>query len=69
MGRGRVRSGIRSALGAEQIVGPGATVEAGTLQARQEVTRRKRHWRRLVQDVPDYPEPGIVFKDITPVTG
>ncbi|MBO0847022.1 MAG: adenine phosphoribosyltransferase [Nocardioides sp.] len=23
--------------------------------------------RRLVLDVPDYPEPGVVFKDITPV--
>ena len=22
---------------------------------------------RLVIDVPDYPEPGVVFKDITPV--
>src|SRR6185503_5096840 len=25
--------------------------------------------RRLVRDVPDYPKPGIVFKDITPVLG
>jgi len=23
--------------------------------------------RRLVVDVPDFPEPGVVFKDITPV--
>ena len=21
---------------------------------------------RLIEDVPDYPEPGVVFKDITP---
>jgi len=25
--------------------------------------------RRLVRDIPDYPKPGIVFKDITPVLG
>lgn len=25
--------------------------------------------RRLVRDVPDYPKPGIVFKDITPLLG
>ena len=24
-------------------------------------------WTRLVRDVPDFPKPGIVFKDITPV--
>ncbi|MEZ0470806.1 adenine phosphoribosyltransferase [Luteimonas salinilitoris] len=23
-------------------------------------------WRRLVRDIPDFPRPGIVFKDITP---
>jgi len=25
--------------------------------------------RRLIRDVPDFPEPGIVFKDITPLLG
>ncbi|HEX9564759.1 MAG TPA: hypothetical protein VF981_12335 [Gemmatimonadaceae bacterium] len=25
--------------------------------------------KRLVRDIPDYPKPGIVFKDITPVLG
>ena len=25
------------------------------------------HWRSLLRDVPDFPRPGIVFKDITPV--
>lgn len=24
-------------------------------------------WETLVRDVPDYPEPGVLFKDITPV--
>jgi adenine phosphoribosyltransferase len=24
-------------------------------------------WRALVRDIPDYPKPGIVFKDITPL--
>lgn len=24
-------------------------------------------WTRLIRDVPDFPKPGIVFKDITPV--
>lgn len=24
-------------------------------------------WSRLVRDIPDFPKPGIVFKDITPV--
>jgi adenine phosphoribosyltransferase len=36
------------------VTGPGADVAAGYLQ-------------RLVVDVPDYPLPGVVFKDITPV--
>ena len=25
------------------------------------------HWRDLIRDVPDFPQPGIVFKDITPL--
>jgi len=25
------------------------------------------HWSDLIRDVPDFPRPGIVFKDITPV--
>ena len=36
------------------MTGPGVEDAAGLLQ-------------RLVVDVPDYPEPGVVFKDITPV--
>lgn len=30
---------------------------------------RQRLIRSLVRDVPDFPKPGIVFKDITPVVG
>ncbi|MBN1769826.1 MAG: adenine phosphoribosyltransferase [Deltaproteobacteria bacterium] len=30
---------------------------------------RERLLRSLVRDVPDFPKPGIVFKDITPVIG
>lgn len=26
-----------------------------------------RHWQALLRDVPDFPGPGILFKDITPV--
>lgn len=26
-------------------------------------------WRRLIRDVPGFPRPGIVFKDITPLLG
>ena len=26
-------------------------------------------WRNLLRDVPDFPKPGILFKDITPVLG
>jgi adenine phosphoribosyltransferase len=26
-------------------------------------------WRRLIRDVPDFPKPGIIFKDITPLLG
>ncbi|VXC01718.1 Adenine phosphoribosyltransferase [Luteimonas sp. 9C] len=25
------------------------------------------HWSSLIRDIPDFPKPGIVFKDITPV--
>ena len=25
------------------------------------------HWQTLLRDVPDFPQPGILFKDITPV--
>src|ERR1700743_3736848 len=25
--------------------------------------------RRLIRDIPDYPQPGIIFKDITPLLG
>lgn len=25
------------------------------------------HWRSLIRDVPDFPEPGILFRDITPL--
>ena len=31
------------------------------------VARRVEHLRRAVRDVPDFPKPGIVFKDITPL--
>lgn len=25
------------------------------------------HWRDLIRDIPDFPQPGVVFKDITPL--
>ena len=25
------------------------------------------HWSSLIRDIPDFPKPGIVFRDITPV--
>ncbi len=25
------------------------------------------HWSRFIRDVPDFPKPGIIFKDITPM--
>ena len=25
------------------------------------------HWQTLLRDIPDFPRPGILFKDITPV--
>src|SRR5512145_3295155 len=37
-----------------------------TLDTRQDVVARL---RRAVRDIPDFPKPGIVFKDITPVLG
>jgi adenine phosphoribosyltransferase len=27
------------------------------------------HWADLIRDIPDFPEPGVVFKDITPLIG
>lgn len=33
------------------------------------VARARKVMERLVIDVPDFPEPGVVFKDITPVLG
>ena len=31
------------------------------------MTDRTRDWTRLIRDVPDFPKPGILFKDIAPV--
>ena len=31
--------------------------------------RRERDLRRAIRDIPDFPQPGIVFKDITPLLG
>jgi len=33
------------------------------------MTKAERVIRSLIRDVPDFPKPGIVFKDITPVVG
>jgi adenine phosphoribosyltransferase len=33
------------------------------------MTRTERTIRSLIRDVPDFPKPGIVFKDITPLVG
>jgi adenine phosphoribosyltransferase len=33
------------------------------------LTSLEKNLRRLVRDVPDYPRPGIMFKDITPLLG
>ena len=62
----------RGPVGPSGAVGSPAAVPAEQVQAGQEVTRRGRPAARaaldrLVVDVPDFPEPGIVFKDITPL--
>ncbi len=33
------------------------------------VEQRTGRWHGLVRDIPDFPSPGVVFKDITPVLG
>ncbi len=36
-------------------------------QYREAVEQRTSRWQGLVRDIPDFPSPGVVFKDITPV--
>ncbi len=31
------------------------------------MTNNKAHWSDYIRDIPDFPKPGIVFKDITPL--
>jgi adenine phosphoribosyltransferase len=31
------------------------------------MTNNKAHWSDCIRDIPDFPKPGIVFKDITPL--
>ena len=70
---GRSRSGGAEgarAGRAERVVGAGAADPAEPLQARQEVSARAAAaaaLQRHVIDVPDFPEPGVVFKDMTPL--
>jgi adenine phosphoribosyltransferase len=33
----------------------------------ERIEGRVRDWTRLIRDVPDFPEPGILFKDISPL--
>ncbi len=71
-GRGRVGT-VRAAAGAEERrVGSAAAEPAAAVQAGQEVAvptsvEAAEALERLVIDVPDFPEPGVVFKDITPL--
>ncbi len=58
----------------QQGVRPAAAESSAPLQAGQEVTEAgsrtesaRAALERLIIDVPDFPEPGIVFKDITPL--
>ncbi len=44
-------------------------VEDGLGRVRAEERRGGARWQDLVRDVADFPKPGIVFKDITPVLG
>ena len=48
-------------------VNPALTQSMRELAARE--LRRSAMWRGLIRDVPDFPRPGIVFKDITPLLG
>ena len=54
---------------AELVERPGAALAAVAVQAGKEVTGPDvvDILDRLVVDVPDFPEPGVVFKDISPV--
>ncbi len=67
-GRGRVAPEARGPIRPErqrrrtQPAQPQAAVEAG-----QDVTDAHEAMARLVRDVPDFPEPGVMFKDITPL--
>ncbi len=51
------------------LLGPQPAQPAAALQATQEVTRRGRGppLDALIRDVPDFPKPGVLFKDITPL--
>lgn len=31
------------------------------------MTNKKVHWSDFIRDIPDFPKPGIIFKDITPL--
>jgi adenine phosphoribosyltransferase len=31
------------------------------------MTNNKAHWSDYIRDIPDFPKPGIIFKDITPL--
>jgi len=31
------------------------------------MTKNKAHWSDYIRDIPDFPKPGIIFKDITPL--
>ena len=74
-GRGPGRPDAARARSAQsRSVRPAAADAAARVEARQEVSRageptraRPRWTLGSVRDVPDFPEPGIVFKDITPL--
>lgn len=41
--------------------------DQGALDVRGQAFDGLSHARRLIRDIPDYPQPGIVFRDITPL--
>ena len=65
-GRGRVVPPAAQAGQPQQRRGTSPADSSAAVEAGQEVTVRDT-LARLVIDVPDYPQPGVVFKDITPV--
>ena len=58
-----VAVGVRQARAAE----PQAALASGARSDGRGRSRRRARSTTLIRDVPDFPEPGVVFKDITPL--